>query len=139
MLALQAQPTRPGRDVLGARLLLHPRDGAGLGGRFAPLLAAQLRAKRRGTAGTKWHADETYVRVNGRWCYRYRAIDREGNLVDARLSRTRDMDAAQRCFAQALDLRGGRPRAGDDGRARRRPTRHPRGARPRSRPPHQSL
>jgi len=29
--------------------------------RFAPLLADRLRAKRRGTAGTKWHADETYV------------------------------------------------------------------------------
>ncbi len=37
--------------------------------RFAPLLAAQLRAKRRGAASAQWHADETYVRVNGRWCY----------------------------------------------------------------------
>jgi transposase-like protein len=37
--------------------------------RFAPLLTAQLRAKRRGRAGTRWHADETYLRVNGRWCY----------------------------------------------------------------------
>jgi transposase-like protein len=27
--------------------------------------------------------DETYLRINGRWCYLYRAIDREGNLVDA--------------------------------------------------------
>jgi putative transposase len=27
--------------------------------RFAPLRAAQLRAKRRGQGGTKWHADET--------------------------------------------------------------------------------
>jgi len=37
--------------------------------RFAPLLAAQLRAKRRSAAGAKWHADETYVRVGGRRCY----------------------------------------------------------------------
>jgi len=44
--------------------------------RFAPLLTTRLRAKRRGTAGTKWHADETYVKVDGRWCYRYRATDR---------------------------------------------------------------
>jgi putative transposase len=72
--------------------------------RFAPLLTNRLRAKRRGTAGTKWHADETYLRVNGRWCYLYRAIDRQGNLVDALLSERRDMDAAQRFFAQALDL-----------------------------------
>jgi putative transposase len=77
--------------------------------RFAPLLTAQLRAKRRGTAGSKWHADETYVKVNGTWCYLYRAIDREGNLVDARLSKTRDMDAAQRFFRQALALAGDAP------------------------------
>ncbi|MDP9373023.1 MAG: IS6 family transposase [Chloroflexota bacterium] len=77
--------------------------------RFAPLLAAQLRAKRRGMTGSKWHADETYVKVSGRWCYLYRAIDREGNLVDARLSQTRDMDAAQRFFRQALALAGDAP------------------------------
>jgi putative transposase len=77
--------------------------------RFAPLLADCLRAKRRGTAGIKWHADETYVKVNGVWCYLYRAIDRDGNLVDARLSRTRDMDAAQRFFRQALALAGDAP------------------------------
>lgn len=72
--------------------------------RFAPLLAAQLRAKRRGTAGTKWHADETYIRVDGRWCYLYRAIDREGNLVEALLSEQRDMAAARRFFRQALAI-----------------------------------
>ena len=49
--------------------------------RFAPLLAARLRAKRRGHGGASWHADETYLRVNGRWCYLYRAIDREGHLI----------------------------------------------------------
>jgi putative transposase len=77
--------------------------------RFAPLLTARLRSKRRGTAGTKWHADETYLRVNGRWCYLYRAIDREGNLVEALLSEQRDMAAAQRFFAQALDMVGDAP------------------------------
>jgi transposase-like protein len=49
------------------------------------------------------------VRVNGRWCYLYRAIDREGNLVEALLSETRDMAAAQRFFAQALDIAGHAP------------------------------
>lgn len=53
--------------------------------RFAPLLADQLRRKRRGQAGTSWHVDETYVSVKGKWCYLYRAIDRDGNLVDSRL------------------------------------------------------
>ena len=77
--------------------------------RFAPLLTARLRAKRHGVAGGKWHADETYVKVNGTWCYLYRAIDRDGNLVDARLSEKRDMDAAQQFFAQALDMVGHAP------------------------------
>ena len=77
--------------------------------RFAPLLADRLRTKRRGQGGTKWHADETSVRVNGAWCSRYRAIDREGNLVEALLSEQRDMAAAQRFFAQALDRAGHAP------------------------------
>ena len=77
--------------------------------RFAPLLAARLRAKRRGAAGTRWHADETYLKVDGRWCYRYRAIDRDGNLVEVLLSEKRDMDAAQRFFAQALEIDGRAP------------------------------
>jgi transposase-like protein len=53
-----------------------------------------LRAKRRGHGGVEWHADETYLRVGGRWRYLYRAIDRDGNLVDALLSEKRDMAAA---------------------------------------------
>ena len=77
--------------------------------RFAPLLAAHLRAKRRGTASVMWHADETYSKVIGRWCYLYRAIDREGTLVDALLSEKRDMAAAQRFFTQALEVAGRAP------------------------------
>jgi len=80
--------------------------------RCAPLLAAHLRAKRRGQGGTKWHVDETYIKVNGQGCYLYRAIDRDGNLVDARLGERRDMTAARRCFAQALDRAGRAPEQG---------------------------
>jgi transposase-like protein len=78
--------------------------------RFAPLLIDRLRVRRRGTAGTQWHADETYIKVNGTWCYLYRAIDRAGNLVDALLSEQRDMAAAQQFFAQALDVAGHAPK-----------------------------
>jgi putative transposase len=77
--------------------------------RFAPLLAEHLRGKRWGQAGRSWYVDETYVKVNGAWCYLYRAIDREGNLVDARLSETRDMDGAQRFFRQAITTVGHGP------------------------------
>jgi transposase-like protein len=37
--------------------------------RFAPLLTARLKARRRGKAGRTWHVDETYIKVAGRWCY----------------------------------------------------------------------
>ena len=77
--------------------------------RFAPLIADQLRRKRRGQAGTSWHVDETYVKVHGMWCYLYRAIDRDGNLVDSMLSEKRNMDAAQRFFKQALKTVGHAP------------------------------
>ncbi len=77
--------------------------------RFAPLLAARLRAKRGGRAGRSWYVDETYIKVHGAWCYLYRAIDREGHLVDARLSETRDMDAAQGFFRQAVATVGHLP------------------------------
>jgi len=77
--------------------------------RCAPLLTARLRATRRGQGGTKWHADETYVKVNGAWCYRYRTIDREGNLVEILLSEKRDMAVAQRFFTAALDAAGHAP------------------------------
>ena len=75
----------------------------------APLLTEQLRARRKGKAGRKWHADETYIKVHGTWCYLYRAIDADGNLVDSLLSERRDMDAARRFFARSLEVVGHAP------------------------------
>ena len=77
--------------------------------RFAPLIADQLRAKRRGHAGTSWYVDETSLKVHGTWCYLYRAIDRDGNLVDFMLSKKRNMEAAQRFFKHAVDVVGHAP------------------------------
>lgn len=72
--------------------------------RFAPLFADQLRTKRKGKVGSSWYVDETYIRVKGKWCYLYRAIDRDGNLVDSMLSEKRDMAAAQAFFKQATEV-----------------------------------
>ena len=78
--------------------------------RFAPLLAEQLRAKRRGRAGVSWYLDETYVKVGGRWCYLYRAIDHKGDLIDSMLSEHRDKHAARRFLKRLLEVAEGRPR-----------------------------
>ncbi len=41
--------------------------------------------------------------MNGRWCYLYRSVDRDGNLVDSMLSKRRDMVAAKRFFKAAVE------------------------------------
>ena len=77
--------------------------------RFAPLLTDQLRAKRRGNTSGSWYLDETYVKVAGRWCYLYRAIDRDGALIDSMLSEHRDKHAARRFLRRLVDVAGRKP------------------------------
>jgi putative transposase len=86
--------------------------------RFTPLITKQLRRKRHGQAGPSWYVDETYVRVKGKWCHRYPAIDADGNLVDSRLNEKRRMEGAHRFFRQALIVVGHTPeRVTTDGHA----------------------
>ena len=72
--------------------------------KLTPVLVEALR--RRGKVGRSWYVDETYVKVQGRWCYLYRAIDTSGALVDVRLSETRDMAAAKAFFQSAKTVTG---------------------------------
>ena len=74
-----------------------------------PVMGDELRKRRHGTrrgAGISWHVDETYLKVRGRWCYLYRAIDRDGNLIDAMLSEHRGMKAAKAFFRSAKATMG---------------------------------
>ena len=77
--------------------------------RFAPLLADQLRTKRHGRAGPSWYLDETYVKVAGRWCYLYRAIDGDGQLIDSMLSRHRDKHAAREFLRRLVEVAERKP------------------------------
>src|SRR3954447_25306186 len=77
--------------------------------RFAPLLADQVRRRRQGRVGRCWYVDETYLKVSGRWVYLYRAIDKQGQLIDSMLSAKRDMAAAQRFFRSTQTVAGRRP------------------------------
>ncbi len=72
--------------------------------RFLPHFTEQIRTKRKGKAEKIWLVDKTYMRIKGVWCYLYRGIDEDGNLVDVRLSRTRDVTGTKAFFAQAISL-----------------------------------
>ena len=52
--------------------------------------------------GDRWFVDETYVKVNGRWTYLYRAVDQFGQVIDVWLSARRDLTAARTFFHRAL-------------------------------------
>ena len=69
--------------------------------RYAPELEQRLRRHLKPT-NKSWRVDETYIRVNGHWCYLYRAIDSTGATIDFLLSALRDAAAAKRLFGRAL-------------------------------------
>ena len=77
--------------------------------KLLPVMGEGLRKRRYGIgriSGQSWYADETYLKVHGRWCHLYRATDRDGNLIDTMLSATRDMKAARRFFRSARSVVG---------------------------------
>ncbi len=69
--------------------------------RYGPELEQRLRRHLKPT-NKSWRVGETYIRVQGRWCYLYRAIDSTGATIDFQLSALRDAAAAKRLFRKAL-------------------------------------
>src|SRR5271166_183300 len=55
--------------------------------RFGPMFAAEIRKRRvahtRGYPQWRWHLDEVFVKVNGKLCYLWRAVDHEGEILQA--------------------------------------------------------
>src|SRR5947209_3505005 len=83
-------------------------------GKLTPALAEDLRRRRRGKVGRSWYVDETYIKVEGRWCYCYRALDRLAALVDvfsASIATGRPLahSSAPPRPSRALPLTGSRP------------------------------
>jgi len=72
--------------------------------RFTPLLIDAARPSPHVT-GDRWFVDETYVKVNGRWRYVYRAVDQHGQVIDVMVSDRRDTEAARRFFTACLTAR----------------------------------
>ena len=82
--------------------------------RFGPLFAAEIRKKRtdrmRAFSGRRWHLDEVFVKINGERHYLWRAVDQEGEVREAFVSKKRDRKAALK-FLRKLMKRYGRPEA----------------------------
>jgi putative transposase len=75
------------------------------------MFAAEIRKRRIGqmrTSRWRWHLDEVFVRINGVQHYLWRAVDHEGEVLEAFVSRTRDKKAALK-FLRKLMKRHGRP------------------------------
>ena len=67
--------------------------------KLTPALAEGLRRRPRGKAGRTCYGDETYLKVDARWCYVYHAIDSTGVLVDVLFSERCDTRAAMAIIA----------------------------------------
>ena len=76
--------------------------------KYGPELYRQLhrQVKRK---SSKWHMDETFVRVAGKQMYLFRAVDSHGQTVDFYLSETRDREAAKLFLRKALANPDNRP------------------------------
>jgi IS6 family transposase len=68
---------------------------------YAVELEKRIRPHLRMSNGS-WRADETYVKVKGRWMYLYRAADSRGQTIDFLVSAKRAAEAAKRFFRKAL-------------------------------------
>jgi putative transposase len=72
---------------------------------YAPQLENAYRKKKK-PVGSSWRMDETYVKVNGKWVYLYRAVDKECNTIDFMLSEQRDRRAVLKFFKKAIGSSG---------------------------------
>jgi putative transposase len=80
--------------------------------RFGPLFASDIRKMRakvmRSYTQWQWHLDEVFVKINGETHYLWRAVDHEGEILEAYVTKRRNRKAALRFLRKAMK-RYGRP------------------------------
>ncbi|CUH44712.1 Integrase core domain protein [Ruegeria atlantica] len=78
--------------------------------RFGPNLASEIRRKRveqlRAYSKSKWHVDEVFVKVNGKRHYLWRAVDHEGEVLEAIVTKRRNKKAALKFLKKLMKRRG---------------------------------
>ena len=81
--------------------------------RFGPMFAAEIRKRRvahmRGYPQWRWHLDEAFVKINGKLCYLWRAVDHEGEVLEAVVTSKRNKAAALKLLKRIMK-KYGRPR-----------------------------
>ena len=81
--------------------------------KVGPLFAREIRKKRLhpvpNHSNWKWHLDEVFVNINGKTHYLWRAVDHEGEVLEAFVSKRRDRKAAL-VFLKKIMKRYGRPK-----------------------------
>ena len=77
--------------------------------RFGPLFAAEIRRRlicRHLYSSWRWNLDEIFVRINGETHYLWRAVDHEGEVLEAFVTKKRDRKAALRFLKKAMKRYG---------------------------------
>jgi putative transposase len=78
--------------------------------RFGPMFAGQIRKTRiahvRGYPQWRWHLDEVFVKINGRLCYLWRAVDHEGEVLESVVTAKRDRAAALKFLKRIMKKYG---------------------------------
>ena len=69
--------------------------------KFTPIIDMNFR-KRKKIVGMRWRLDETYIKVKGKWCYLYRAVDKQDKTIDFLLTHRRNKRAAQLFLIKAI-------------------------------------
>jgi len=73
--------------------------------KFGLAIAANIRQSRP-RPGSVWHLDEMVVRINGKRMFMWRAVDDEGEVLDALVQKRRNARAAKRLLRKLLKKYG---------------------------------
>ena len=78
--------------------------------RFGPLFAAEIRRQRidrmRGFSAWRWHVDELFVKINSERHYLWRAVDHEGEVLEAVVTKRRNKRAALKVLRKLMKRYG---------------------------------
>lgn len=73
--------------------------------RFGPAIAANIR-KRRQPADCVWHLDEMVVKIGGKRMSMWRAVDKEGEVLDVLVQKRRNKKVALKLLKKLLKSQG---------------------------------